>query len=36
MNHNLFAALRGGFPADLDACAVETADGEVLNYSGVT
>ena len=33
MNHNLFAALRGGFPADLDACAVETADGEVLNYS---
>ncbi len=33
MNHNLFAALRSGFPADLDACAVETADGEVLSYS---
>jgi malonyl-CoA/methylmalonyl-CoA synthetase len=26
-NHNLYAALRGGFPADLDTVAVETADG---------
>lgn len=26
-NHNLYAALRGGFPADLDSTAVETADG---------
>ena len=26
MNHNLFAALRAGFPADLDAIAIETAD----------
>jgi malonyl-CoA/methylmalonyl-CoA synthetase len=26
-NENLFAALRGGFPADLDTIAVETADG---------
>ena len=33
MNHNLFAALRSGFPADSDACAVETADGEPLRYS---
>ena len=33
MNHNLFAALRGGFPPDLDACAIETADGEALRYS---
>jgi malonyl-CoA/methylmalonyl-CoA synthetase len=33
MNHNLFSALRGGFPTDLDTCAVETADGEVLRYS---
>ena len=33
MNHNLFAALRGGFPADLEACAIETADGEALRYS---
>ncbi|MED5618219.1 malonate--CoA ligase [Ideonella sp. BN130291] len=27
MNHNLFAALRAGFPADLDTIAIETADG---------
>ncbi len=33
VNHNLFAALRGGFPADLDACAVETADGDALRYT---
>ncbi len=26
-NHNLFAALRAAFPADLDATAIETADG---------
>ncbi len=26
MNHNLFAALRAAFPADLDATAIETAD----------
>jgi malonyl-CoA/methylmalonyl-CoA synthetase len=26
-NHNLYAALRAGFPADLDSLAVETADG---------
>ena len=32
-NHNLFAALRAGFPDDLDTCAVETADGEALFYS---
>ncbi len=31
MNHNLFAALRAAFPADLDAVAVETDDG--LAYS---
>ncbi len=30
-NHNLFAALRAAFPADLDAVAVETDDG--LAYS---
>ncbi|HEY4079924.1 MAG TPA: malonyl-CoA synthase [Burkholderiaceae bacterium] len=35
MNHNdnLFAALRAGFPADLDATAIECADGEGLRYS---
>jgi malonyl-CoA/methylmalonyl-CoA synthetase len=33
MNHNLFAALRVGFPGDLDECAVETADGELLRYT---
>ena len=27
MNENLFAALRGAFPADLDATAIETCDG---------
>jgi malonyl-CoA/methylmalonyl-CoA synthetase len=26
-NSNLFAALRAAFPADLDGCAIETADG---------
>ncbi|QTN30499.1 malonyl-CoA synthase [Rhodoferax sp. AJA081-3] len=31
LNHNLFAALRAAFPADLDAVAVETDNG--LNYS---
>lgn len=33
--HNLFAALRAAFPADLDATAVETTGhgGEVLHYS---
>jgi malonyl-CoA/methylmalonyl-CoA synthetase len=30
-NHNLFAALRAGFPADLDAVAIETDNG--LHYS---
>jgi malonyl-CoA/methylmalonyl-CoA synthetase len=33
MNHNLFAALRAGFPADLDDCAIETADGDALRYT---
>ena len=28
MNANLFAALRAAFPADLDATAIECADGE--------
>ncbi len=33
-NANLYAALRAGFPADLDATAIECADGEPrLNYS---
>jgi len=32
-NANLFAALRAGFPADLDATAIECADGEALCYS---
>ena len=34
-NHNLFAALRAAFPADLNATAVETTDaqGELLSYS---
>ena len=27
INHNLFAALRGAFPADLDRTAIEVADG---------
>ena len=26
-NHNLFVALREGFPAELDGIAIETADG---------
>ena len=30
-NHNLFAALRAAFPADLDAVAVETADDFAAN-----
>ncbi|MFM8637784.1 MAG: AMP-binding protein, partial [Betaproteobacteria bacterium] len=29
MNHNLYAALRAGFPADLGAIAVETADAPI-------
>jgi malonyl-CoA/methylmalonyl-CoA synthetase len=33
MNHNLFAALRAAFPADLDAVAIECADGHGLSYS---
>ena len=32
-NHNLFAALRRGFPNDLDSIAIETADGPALHYS---
>ncbi|MFO1340372.1 MAG: malonyl-CoA synthase [Burkholderiaceae bacterium] len=28
MNANLFVALRSAFPADLDACAIELADGD--------
>ena len=31
MNHNLFVALRGAFPTDLNAIAVETDNG--LHYS---
>jgi malonyl-CoA/methylmalonyl-CoA synthetase len=31
MNHNLFAALRAAFPADLDSCAIETDTG--LHYT---
>jgi malonyl-CoA/methylmalonyl-CoA synthetase len=31
MNHNLFAALRAAFPANLDGIAIETDSG--LNYS---
>ncbi len=33
MNHNLFAALRAGFPEDLSECAVQTADGAALFYT---
>ncbi|MEO6746590.1 MAG: AMP-binding protein, partial [Caldimonas sp.] len=33
MNGNLFVALREAFPADLDATAIETADGPLLRYS---
>jgi malonyl-CoA/methylmalonyl-CoA synthetase len=32
-NHNLFAALRSAFPADLDRTAIETADGAPLFYT---
>ena len=32
-NHNLFSALRAAFPKDLDATAIETADGPALHYS---
>ena len=32
-NENLFAALRAAFPADLDAVAIETGDGEPLAYT---
>jgi malonyl-CoA/methylmalonyl-CoA synthetase len=32
-NHNLFVALREAFPADLDAVAIECADGEPLVYT---
>jgi malonyl-CoA/methylmalonyl-CoA synthetase len=39
-NHNLFAALRAGFPADLDATAIETCDtptpGETTGRSRVS
>jgi len=33
VNGNLFVALREAFPADLDATAIETADGPPLRYS---
>ena len=33
MNENLFVALREAFPAELDAVAIETADGPPLRYS---
>jgi hypothetical protein len=33
LNHNLFAALRESFPADLDAVAIECADGAPLAYT---
>jgi malonyl-CoA/methylmalonyl-CoA synthetase len=33
MNENLFAALRGAFPADLDATAIETCDGPRLFHT---
>ena len=33
MNANLFNALRAAFPADLDAVAIECADGDQLTYS---
>ena len=32
-NNNLFSALRDEFPSDLDATAIETADGEPLYYT---
>ena len=31
-NANLFVALRGGFPADLDAIAIETDDGRTCSW----
>ena len=33
MQHNLFSALRDGWPDDLDRIAIETADGEPLHYT---
>ena len=33
MNANLFVALREAFPRELDATAIETADGPLLRYS---
>jgi len=33
VNDNLFLALRRGFPTDLDAPAVDTADGARLTYT---
>ena len=35
MNHNLFAALRAAFPADLNAVAVETDDGLLYSWRDV-
>ena len=32
-NHNLFVALRGAFPNDLDTTAIECADGDALAYT---
>jgi malonyl-CoA/methylmalonyl-CoA synthetase len=32
LDRNLFAALRDGFPSDLDAAAIETADGRVYSW----
>ena len=32
-NANLYSALRAAFPADLDATAIECADGAALSYS---
>ena len=33
MHHNLFSALRAGWPADLDTTAIECADGTPLHYT---
>ena len=33
MQHNLYSALRAGWPADLDATAIECADGAPLHYT---
>ena len=33
MHHNLFSALRAGWPADLDRTAIECADGTPLHYT---